>query len=592
MKPLTKEVLTFLKIDSINISGFGKLSDFSVSFSDTLNVVFGLNESGKSTMQEFIKAMFYGLAGGKTSRDGIPPPSKLKSPWNEGRFGGSMEYTADSGEKYRIVRDFAKNTVKLYDGSFNEISSEFKYGPDKLPAFAEVHTGMNEKCFESTVFIRQMSLNPGRDRLQDLQDKLLNVSLAGDEAISYLAARKALNDALISGVGTGRTYTRPLDTVMRRLKELNNLRTSLYACKDEAALLLEKLGVSRSKIKDLSAEEDNLKKQLQEAKDKITAHERSSPVSVKHGSIRGFRILKLLKDIALAVLMISGATTAAFSGLMLTEKLPVRILASLKTGLWPLAAVAAFSFLAFLLLSYLDSRRKMLSIQNALLEKGRESAKLAEIAEGLSASLHETEVRLNSEFLLVREYETKLERYDTDDDKLQMVEEEISHLETRVLSLEETGKALQTAIEVLDQCSSRIKAGIMPRLNEAMSGIIPRLTGGKYSDLRAGDTLTPSLADSASQNIVIPAFLSSGTADQVYLAMRLAMAWIYGGNKLSLPLFLDEVFSQFDDIRLKSALEYITSLTGQTQIILFTCRRCELNQLMDIAGDRINLIEL
>ena len=52
-----------MKINSCNITSFGKFKNFNIDFSDGLNIVFGENEAGKSTVMAFIKMMFYGYSG-------------------------------------------------------------------------------------------------------------------------------------------------------------------------------------------------------------------------------------------------------------------------------------------------------------------------------------------------------------------------------------------------------------------------------------------------------------------------------------------------------------------------------------------------
>lgn len=65
-------------------------------------------------------------------------------------------------------------------------------------------------------------------------------------------------------------------------------------------------------------------------------------------------------------------------------------------------------------------------------------------------------------------------------------------------------------------------------------------------------------------------FMSRGTAEQLYLAMRFALVDEYAST-LSLPLIMDDIFVNFDSIRLKNSLRLLTKLNKSQQIILFTC---------------------
>ena len=62
-----------MKILSLHIEGFGKFHDLDISFKDGLNVVYGKNEAGKSTLHTFIRGMLFGI---EKQRD-IPYPEKV-----------------------------------------------------------------------------------------------------------------------------------------------------------------------------------------------------------------------------------------------------------------------------------------------------------------------------------------------------------------------------------------------------------------------------------------------------------------------------------------------------------------------------------
>ena len=63
-----------MKINNMEINGFGRLENRSFVFGSGMNVIYGCNESGKSTLQAFIKAMLFGLKGGRRSKEGYLPP--------------------------------------------------------------------------------------------------------------------------------------------------------------------------------------------------------------------------------------------------------------------------------------------------------------------------------------------------------------------------------------------------------------------------------------------------------------------------------------------------------------------------------------
>jgi uncharacterized protein YhaN len=84
-----------MKINKMEINGFGRLENRSFVFGPGLNVIYGCNESGKSTLLAFIKAMLFGLKGGRRSKEGFLPPAKQYKPWAARMYGGTIEYELD-----------------------------------------------------------------------------------------------------------------------------------------------------------------------------------------------------------------------------------------------------------------------------------------------------------------------------------------------------------------------------------------------------------------------------------------------------------------------------------------------------------------
>ncbi len=227
-----------LKINRLYVRGFGKIETFDETLSNGLNVIYGHNESGKSTLMAFIKAMLYGLKGGRASE------TKQYKPWNKAPFGGYLNFELDNGREYRIDRDFENGIVKLFDGAFNDITGDFVNikGEDGI---ADRLLGLNESLFERTVYIKQMGTRIDNSASKDLLDRISNIRQSGWEDISFKNANAALKEALKQQVGTDRSYTRPLDLINKRLGELSLLKTKMQ---EENKSLIE----SREKQKELA----------------------------------------------------------------------------------------------------------------------------------------------------------------------------------------------------------------------------------------------------------------------------------------------------------------------------------------------------
>lgn len=225
-------------IEKLVIEGFGRIQNLSLNLKKGLNLIYGNNESGKTTIQWFVKGMLFGLKGGRTSKEGILPPIKRFKPWSGSVFGGKAEYRLDNGKAYRVERDFANSLVKVFDNMLNDITDSYSTGKSRKVQFAESQLGLSETCFDKTAFIRQMESKVEEDGSRELINRLINVSQTGFEDVSFKRAEKALKDALKKYVGTEKTSTRPLDKVNERLNALKKVKDDLKS-KRESLLSVE-----------------------------------------------------------------------------------------------------------------------------------------------------------------------------------------------------------------------------------------------------------------------------------------------------------------------------------------------------------------
>ncbi|NTV89607.1 MAG: chromosome segregation protein SMC, partial [Clostridiales bacterium] len=123
-----------------------------------------------------------------------------------------------------------------------------------------------------------------------------------------------------------------------------------------------------------------------------------------------------------------------------------------------------------------------------------------------------------------------------------------------------------------------------PALDIKMSSIISRMTGDRYSRIKADDCLRLMTVTPGEGGVKNVALLSGGTADQFYLALRIAAAELLEPEGEKLPLIMDEVFSQYDDERVKRTMEYLEEIGNGRQIIIMTCKKRELELAEEVFG--------
>jgi len=132
--------------------------------------------------------------------------------------------------------------------------------------------------------------------------------------------------------------------------------------------------------------------------------------------------------------------------------------------------------------------------------------------------------------------------------------------------------AIQLAREELARASNEMKNNFTPRLNSAANEVIESISGGKYSDLRVSQELNIKVLQD--DELIEGEYLSAGAYNQIYFALRMAVINLLNSkNKI---IFLDDTFTQYDDIRAKAAFDYVLRLAQECQVIMFTCQSREL----------------
>ena len=143
---------------------------------------------------------------------------------------------------------------------------------------------------------------------------------------------------------------------------------------------------------------------------------------------------------------------------------------------------------------------------------------------------------------------------------------------TRLDKLHQTYQALELALQNLEKASAELQRRFAPRIAQQAQGIFCKLTGGRYDRLTLAQDLSVNAGSSEETVLRTAQWRSEGTADQLYLALRLAVA-----RELTpeAPLILDDALVRFDDVRHAAAMEILKEEADQKQIILFTCQSRE-----------------
>ena len=173
--------------------------------------------------------------------------------------------------------------------------------------------------------------------------------------------------------------------------------------------------------------------------------------------------------------------------------------------------------------------------------------------------------------------------------KLVEIEEEISRNLTILENLDRKRESLELAKSTIDKLSKEIQNQFAPEINIKIGEIINKITRGKYSGVRIDNKLNIGVINPISGEIIDVDALSGGTIDQLYFSLRFGI--INSITNDSMPLILDDCFIQYDDNRLESILQFLSEISKDRQVILFTCHNREKNILDNLNVD-FNLITL
>ena len=192
-----------MRINNLKINGFGKLKDREFKLSEGINLIYGENETGKSSLLKFTTSMLYGASKNKNGKE-ISDFDRYK-PWQTEEFSGKINYTLDSGEEFEVYREFKKKNPVIYNSNKEDISKDFTIDKTKGIDFFTEQTGVDEESFYSTAITEQEGIKLSRSSQNSIIQKISNLVSSGDDNISYKKSFDRINKRQNEEVGTDRT---------------------------------------------------------------------------------------------------------------------------------------------------------------------------------------------------------------------------------------------------------------------------------------------------------------------------------------------------------------------------------------------------
>ena len=257
-----------MKVNKLKINSYGKLKEKEINFKDGINLIYGQNEAGKSTLIKFITNSLYGISKNKKGKE-ISDFDKYK-PWSGEEFSGKLEYELDNKEKYEIYRDFSKKNPKIFNENMEDISKEFNIDKNKGNEFFYEQTKIDEDLFLSTLAINQSEVKLENQAQNFLIQKIANLAQTGDDSISFKRVIDRINRRQLDEVGTERSREKPINIVTRKLQELNAEKENLEKFKNFKYEYEDQENDLKDEILNLENENNFLKEiKLQKENEKI-----------------------------------------------------------------------------------------------------------------------------------------------------------------------------------------------------------------------------------------------------------------------------------------------------------------------------------
>ncbi len=242
-----------MNIKEIKINSFGNIQNKEIELTKGINLVYGKNESGKSTLLNFITHMFYGIS--KNKRGKVISDYDKYLPWNTEEFSGKIKYELDAGETFEVFRNFKKKDPVILDGQYEDVSSQYIVDKTNGNQFFFEQTKMNEETFLSSVVSEQEQIKIDKQTQNVLIQKLANIAGTGDDTISYKKAMDKLNKKQTEEIGTNRTQEKPINIVQKNIEELEMQKKEIICLK--------------SKIMEIEKEENEMQNKLAEKKEEL-----------------------------------------------------------------------------------------------------------------------------------------------------------------------------------------------------------------------------------------------------------------------------------------------------------------------------------
>lgn len=616
-------------------ASFGCLENESMELHEGLNIIYAPNESGKSTWCAFIRAMLYGIDSSQREKGGVKPDKVKYAPWSGAAMSGEMEIE-QQGRAITLRRSTKTAAAPMREFSATYSGTADPVPGLKGSDAGEKLTGIPKAVFESSLFVRQSGLAVSSS--VELEKRINAIISTGeDEAVSYTDADASLRGwlrkrrynrsgaipAADADIAEKQSALSAMSEALRQREKLEKSLESAEASERQAAEAA-RLGAERRRSRLIAQVErarlalDAAEKQLGEERERsirLSAETEKGPFAGMDAREARAAAGADAKNLIALKKAVSGYSPAiALAALILGACV---ILAGILTLNTPVFYIAGAVLMPAGIIALLIRRGKKKEADafalamahrygnpdpDSILEKAEAHAAACAAAEKARAEALHGERAVADARAALRQAETELlegkgtveppapigaeselirRRIALTEGRLEamgdpmVIATELEALQSRRRELSEQYEALSLAISTLRDANDELQQRFSPALGRRAGEIMSALTGGRYSGLSFSRELDATARREGDAIAHEKAFLSQGTADQLYLALRLAICELALPEGCSCPIILDDALVNFDNERMGYALELLSELSKERQIILFTCHERE-----------------
>lgn len=523
-----------MKIRRITIRDFGKLHNRSIDLDPGINVLYGENESGKSTVHTFIKSMFYGISRGR-GRAANKDVYSVYCPWEHPATFGGILWFENGGKNFRLTRNFYKEnqTDELLCEDDGEIL-DIENGDLEM-----ILGGMSEAVYENTVSVAQLKSGTGAALVHEVQNYMASFQGTGDSSLDLDRASQMLK---MSRKG----YQVQAEKRRRQLGvEKEKIAANLEYLRKETLDLQEKKRQIESQAEAFATDRGD--RSVRALENHIRKREHSRKVSLI--------VMAICFLAAIAAGIIFTCMDMPFSTDMQGPILPT----------WPAIVAAVIAVVDGIAMAVRWKQKDEIEKYRKLLKKRiARQEKLAWSRETIEETEQEKRTAISNLSAEYQETEEQEAIPSSDDIEVQ---------------------AINLAMETIEKLSAQIHSQVGGKLKERTSQILSEITGGKYREVLLDSELHISI--NTGERIVRMENLSRGTVEQIYFSLRMAAGELLGGGE-DFPLFLDEIFGMYDQERLGGVLQWLVSQKRQAIITSCQTREIDILEEMGIPYHRID----